>query len=303
MTFFAVDIGGTKIAAGRVTEEGGLDGPVLTMPTPAAQGPEAVLHAVAALLSQLDAREVTAVGVAAAGVIDSSTGTVLGATASISGWAGTPISYHLSQVIGHPVFALGDGHAFALGEAAYGAARSASSLLVLAVGTGVGGSYVSGQRPLTGSHWAGGHFGHLAVPQAEGLLCDCGKTGHLEAIGSGPAMVRWYHRHGGDLRLLEARELFPLADTDVTAAHAIHVGGSAVGTAAGGLVNAFDPDVVVIAGGLSQAGPRWEQPLRDSFTQTLIPALSGTPLIISQADAWLVLRGAAYYAQTRKVTT
>ncbi|WP_295701084.1 ROK family protein [Lapillicoccus sp.] len=300
MTLFAVDIGGTKIAAGRVTEQGDLDGPVLTTTTPATQGPEAVLDAVAALVRQLDDRGVTAAGVSSAGVIDSSTGTVLGSTTSISGWAGTPLSHHLSQAIGCPVFALGDGHAFALGEAVYGAARSATSLLVLAVGTGVGGSYVRDRKTLTGSHWAGGHFGHLAVPQAEGLLCDCGKVGHLEAIGSGPGMLRWYYRHGGDPRLLDARELFTTADADVTAAHAIDMGAAAVGTAAGGLVNAFDPDVVVIAGGLSQAGPRWEQPLRASFTRTLIPALSGTPLIISETDAWLVLRGAAFYAQTRK---
>lgn len=301
MTVFGVDIGGTKIAAGRVTEQGDVDGPVLTTPTPAARGPQAVLDAVAALLRQLDDRGVTAAGVSSAGVIDSSTGTVIGSTASISSWAGTPLSHHLSHVIGCPVFALGDGHAFALGEAVYGSARSATSLLVLAVGTGVGGSYVRDRQPLTGSHWAGGHFGHLAVPQAEGLPCDCGKFGHLEAIGSGPGMVRWYHRHGGDPRLLDARELFTNASADVTAADAIDLGAAAVGTAAGGLVNAFDPDVVVIAGGLSQAGPRWEQPLRDSFTHTLIPALCDTPLIISEAEAWLVLRGAAYYAQMREV--
>ncbi len=102
--------------------------------------------------------------------------------------------------------------------------------------------------------------------------------------------------------LQTAQELFRVADTDSTAARAIELGASAVGTAAGGLANAFDPDVVVIAGGLSQAGPRWQEPLRAAFEQNLIPALSGMSLLISEAEAWLVLRGAAYYAQTRKVT-
>lgn len=302
MTSLAVDIGGTKIAAGKVSTYGEIEGPVLSAPTPAAEGRKAVLAAVAAMLRQLGLDDVSAVGVSSAGVIDSSTGTVLGATASIRGWAGAQISQQLRQAVQCPVFALGDGHAFALGEAVYGSAQDAESLLVLAVGTGVGGSYVAGRTPLAGSHWAGGHFGHIAVPQADGLQCDCGKVGHLEAIGSGAGMLRWYHSNGGDPRLRTARELFSGADVDGIAARAIDLGASAVGTVAGGLVNSFDPDVVVIAGGLSQAGPRWERPLRAAYVQNLIPALSGTPLLISEADAWLVLRGAAFYAQTRKVT-
>jgi glucokinase len=133
------------------------------------------------------------------------------------------------------------------------------------------------------------------------MPCDCGRVGHLEAIGSGAGMLRWYHANGGDQALRTARDLFPAAAGDDAAARAVHLGASAVGTAAGGLANAFDPEVVVIAGGLSQAGPRWEQPLRAAFAENLIPALSETSLLISEADAWLVLRGAAYYAHMRKV--
>jgi glucokinase len=298
----AVDIGGTKIAAARVSAAGEIEGEVLTVPTPADQGPGAVLDAASVLLRRLGVDDVSAVGVSSAGVIDSSTGTVRGATASITGWTGTQISAQLSQAVQRPVFALGDGHAFAVGEAVYGRAKDADSVLVLAVGTGVGGSFVAGRMPMVGSHWAGGHFGHVPVPQADGMSCYCGKLGHLEAIGSGAGMLRWYHGNGGDPSLQTAQELFRVADTDSTAARAIELGASAVGTAAGGLANAFDPGVVVIAGGLSQAGPRWQEPLRAAFEQNLIPALSGMSLLISEAEAWLVLRGAAYYAQTRKVT-
>jgi glucokinase len=298
----AADVGGTKIAAARVSDEGVVEGSVLTVPTPAAQGPQAVLEALVAVLRRLDRRKVSAVGVSSAGVIDSSAGTVRGSTASIRGWAGTAISEYVIRALGCPVFVLGDGHAFAVGESVYGSARDADSLLVLAAGTGVGGSYVSSRQPLLGSHWAGGHFGHVPVPQAVGLDCDCGRSGHLESIGSGAGMVRWYHRNGGDPQVTAARELFARADAEPTAARAVELGASALGTAAGGLANAFDPDVVVIAGGLSQAGARWEEPLRASFDQTLIPILAGMPLVTSEADAWLALRGVAYYAQMRKGT-
>ncbi len=300
MTSLAADVGGTKIAVATVSQDGSIRGPVLTVPTPAADGADAVVNAIVAALHRLDREGVTAIGVSSAGVIDSTSGTVLGATASIRGWAGTEISKRVGLAMTCPVFVLGDGHAFALGESVYGTARAADSLLVLVAGTGVGGSYVSGREPLLGSHWAGGHFGHLPVPQAEGLRCDCGKSGHLEAIGSGAGILRWYHGHGGDPAVRSARELFARAEAEGTAAQAVELGASALGTAAGGLANAFDPDVVVIAGGLSQAGPRWEEPLRVSFVQTLIPTLTGIPMITSEADAWLALRGAAYYAQMRK---
>ena len=271
MTYLAVDIGGTKIAAARVSEAGAVEGPVLTVPTPASKGAEAVLDAVTAALRQLDRHGVTAVGVSSAGVIDSRAGAVLGSTASIRGWSGTEIAEQIGAAIACPVFVLGDGHAFALGESVYGTAQDADSLLVLAAGTGVGGSYVSSRRPLLGSHWAGGHFGHVPVPQAEGLECDCGKSGHLEAIGSGAGMVRWYHRQGGDSAVATARDLFARAGADRTAAAAVELGASALGTAAGGLANAFDPEVVVVAGGLSQAGPRWQEPLRASSPRRSSP--------------------------------
>lgn len=300
MTSLTADIGGTKIAVARVSQAGMIEGRVHTFPTPAAQGAAAVLLAVVAALDELDGAGVTAVGVSSAGVIDSSRGRVVGATASIQGWAGTEIAQQVHTALRFPVFVLGDGHAFALGESVYGMAQDAESLLVLAIGTGVGGSFVSSRRPQMGRHWAGGHFGHVPVPQAEGLECYCGKYGHLEAIGSGAGMLRWYHDHGGDPDVTTARELFARNEADNIAAQTIELGGSAVGTAAGGLANAFDPDVVVITGGLSQAGPQWEQPMRASFARSLIPALAEMPLMTSEANAWLALRGAAYYAQMRK---
>jgi len=300
MTSLAVDIGGTKIAVARVSNAGAIEGQVRTFPTPATHGATAVLLAVISELKQLDGDGATAIGVSSAGVIDSSTGTVVGATASIQGWPGTQIAQLIRTSMGAPAFVLGDGHAFALGEAVYGQAQNAESLLVLAVGTGVGGAYIAARKPLMGRHWAAGHFGHVPVPQAEGLECYCGKYGHLEAIGGGAGMVRWYHTQGGDPDVDTARELFARIEDDKIAAQVVELGASAIGTAAGGLANAFDPEVVVITGGLSQSGPRWEQPMRASFAQNLIPALAGMPLIISEAGAWLALRGAAYYAQIRK---
>ena len=300
MTCLAVDVGGTKIAAARVSPEGDIEGRVHTVATPAREGSGAVIDTLTSVVRRLDHDDVEVVGISSAGVIDSDRGVVLASTASICGWAGTELGPRLEKRLGWPVSVLGDGHAFAVGEAVYGAARDAHSLLLLAVGTGVGGSYVSGRRPLLGRHFAGGHVGHVAVPEAAGLLCDCGKYGHVEALGGGAGMVRWYRAKGGDASVDSAADLFRRRCTDPVAAAAIELGASAVGTAAGSLANAFDPEVVVVAGGLSQAGTTWEAPMRSSFTAALMPGLADMPLKISEPGAWLALRGAAYYAMTRE---
>jgi glucokinase len=300
VTTLAVDIGGTKIAAARVSAVGEVQAPVRSSPTPAAQGPAAVLEAVLRLLNDLDGSDVRAVGVSSAGVIDPDRGAVLGATMSIAGWAGTPVAQRLAAELGRPVYALGDGHAFALGEALYGAGRGADSLLVLAAGTGIGGSYVAGLEPMFGSHAAGGHFGHVSVAEAEGLLCDCGVRGHVEAVAGGAGMIREYHRRGGDTTVSQAVELFTRAATDDHASAAVRRGAAGLGTAAASLANAFDPTMVIVAGGLTRAGRSWTEQVLASFRASLMPRLADMPLVISEPGDWLALRGAAYYAKRRE---
>ena len=303
MTSWAVDIGGTKIAAARILDDGNVEDEPIVMPTPGSDGPDAVLGQVISALSRLSPRGVDRVAISSAGVIDSLRGTVLGSTASIRGWAGTNLASQISTALNLPTTAIGDGHAFAIGEAVYGAAAGHESAIVLAVGTGVGGSFVRHRAALQGSHWAAGHFGHVPVTQATGMRCYCGRTGHLEAIGSGAGMHRWYLANGGDPAVSSARHVIERAGHDTVAAAAVMLSAGAVGEAAGGLANAFDPDVVIIAGGISTSGPRWQQPMREAFSETLIPALDGMPLLVSNADHWLALRGAAHYARERMSST
>jgi len=297
VTALAVDIGGTKIAAARIRDDGTIDGDVVVLPTPADNGSTAVLAQATSALRRLDAGGVHVIGICSAGVINAEAGTVVSATDSIRGWAGTDLAGHTRDAMGLPAFAIGDGHAFAIGEAMYGVATGYEAVLVLAIGTGVGGSFVKGKVPMLGSHWAAGHFGHVPVPQAAGLPCYCGKTGHLEAIGSGAGMLRWYHSQGGSYGVTSTKDLFRQAAADAIAAEAITTAAEAVGFAAAGLANSFDPDLVVVAGGVSQAGPRWEDPMRTGFAQMLIPALQQLPLVTSNAGDWLALKGAALHAE------
>lgn len=200
-----VDLGGTKTAAG-VVDSTGVVLMSETIPTLNRAGGEAILDATSALIAGLVERAadaghtVSGVGVGSAGVIDAASGTVVSATDAILGWAGTALAAGLSARLGLDVRAVNDVHAHALGEAWLGAAAGSSSSLMVAFGTGVGGSFVLDGTPVLGHRFVGGHVGHFASPYAtfDGvpLACVCGSAGHVEAIASGPAIHESYLRLG-----------------------------------------------------------------------------------------------------------
>ncbi|MFD8561734.1 ROK family protein [Streptosporangium canum] len=188
-----VDIGGTKTSAGLVDSSGTLLA-VRTLPTPAAQGPAAVLDTAAGLVAEVasGAGDVTAVGVGSAGVVDPRRGVIVSATGAITGWAGTDLRGEVSRRLGLPVTVGNDVHAHALGEQWRGAAAGYADVLLVAVGTGIGASVILGGRVLRGAHSVAGHAGHVPAVAAAGRPCPCGGHGHVEAVASGPAMLAEY---------------------------------------------------------------------------------------------------------------
>ncbi|WP_125610211.1 ROK family protein [Specibacter cremeus] len=284
-----VDLGGTKTAAGVVAA----DGTVLLRdqaPTPNRDGGEAVLDATAALAASLRDRaaeqgvSVDGVGVGSAGVIDAGAGTVISATDAILGWAGTNIAAGLEARLGLPTAVVNDVHAHALGEAWRGAAAGTASSLMVAFGTGVGGSFVVAGRALLGHHFAGGHVGHFASPYAyddgQPRPCTCGRAGHVEAVASGPAIHAAYRRSGGAAAPADTRAVFALAaGGDTVAQRVIERAAAAAGQAVGGLVNVLDPEIVVVSGGLADAGAPWWDPMATALRRELLAPLADTPVV------------------------
>lgn len=301
------DIGGTKIAAARTDTTGALVTKILQSPTPTGAGaPETpppsapsagagrVVDVVVGLLEELREPGDRAVGISAAGVVDVAAGKVLTATSSIGGWGGTPLGPLVSQRLGLPVWVIGDGNAFGVGlSIEYGV----PNLLALVAGTGIGGSLILNGEPVLGAHHAGGHFGHVVAAEAAGMPCPCGRIGHLEAVASGYGILAWYHAHGGDPAVATTRDL--ARRTDELARAALHTGGTALGAAAAGLVNAIDPQLVVVAGSVARAGEVWEPALRTAYRDGLIPAVAETRLEVSAGGAETALRGAAHYVMRR----
>ena len=288
-----IDIGGTKIAAGLVDRSGTVVAR-LDAPTPASAGGAQVVATAAALALRLTAgHDVQAVGVGSAGVIDPVHRRVIAATDSVVGWAGTELGELLEQALGMPVVTDNDGHAHGVGEAFAGAGRGYGTVLVAGVGTGIGGAVVVNGIPQTGAHWAAGHVGHIPVAAAAGLPCPCGKSGHLEAVASGTGLWQLYLRKGGRPEARDARAVVARAETDPLAHDAVVESATALGEGLGGLVNVIDPDVVVIAGGMRNAGALWWSALEAGLRQTVLPLLQEVLLVRARLGDDAAIIGAA----------
>ncbi|MEV5870096.1 ROK family protein [Streptomyces tendae] len=290
-----LDLGGTKIAAALV----GADGTVLarhTVPTPAKEGAEAVLDALAVAARAVRVHGTAAIGVAAAGVIDPVTGTVTSATDTIRGWAGTALAAGLAIRTGLPVACDNDVRAAAATE--LDGPDDDATLLYAAVGTGVGGAVAAAGRMLHGAAGIAGHLGHLPSPEADALPCTCGATGHLEAVAAGPAITAHSVRLGGRpadrLQTVAARA----AEGDPHATAAITLGARATGRALGGLANALGPHRVVVAGGVPRIGTLYWDALCAAFAAELMPPLRELRPRPPQGGADAAVLGAAALPRT-----
>ncbi|GAB3272339.1 ROK family protein [Arthrobacter pigmenti] len=309
-----VDLGGTKTAAGVVGSDGSM---LLTeeIPTLNRDGGDAILDATMELVLRLGERleqrcglEISAVGVGAAGVIDVAAGVVVSSTDAIADWTGTDVTAGLTSRTGLKSSTINDVHAHAMGEAWRGAGRGAGSVLLAAIGTGVGGSLITAGVPWFGAHSVAGHIGHMASPYAAGLPCSCGRTGHVEAIASGPALREHFLGLGGDPSIADARQVCALAseakaagqasaDTaGKAAADAVTTAARATGQALGGLANVLDPEVVVVSGGLASAGAVWWDPMVTAARAEMMDPLIDVPIVAAGLGNTAAVIGAAKHA-------
>ncbi|MFB3816743.1 MAG: ROK family protein [Candidatus Methylomirabilales bacterium] len=269
----AIDIGGTKLAAGIVERSGGIlaRGEV---PTRAADGPEAVLDRIVALGTRLlgdpAARGVTGVGVCSPGPLDRAAGVVL-SPPNLPGWDRVPLVSRLRAAFGLPVVLDNDANAAALAEFRYGAGRGACSLAYFTVSTGIGGGIVLDGKLRHGVGDAAGEFGHMTV-LPDGPACPCGNRGCLETLASGTAIARAARERLSGPAPSRLRDV-----PDVTAAEvarfaaagdrvAREVWERAVRFLAQGVatvVTILAPERVVLGGGVTEAGELLFAPLRE----------------------------------------
>lgn len=266
----AVDIGGTKYAAG-IVDAGGRVSSVARIPTPVGTDAEALYRALTGLIDHvLDTAGLTpaalvGVGVGCGGPMEWPSGVI--SPLNIPAWAAFPLRGRLVERFpGLPVRIHNDAVAVAVGEHWRGAGRGRAHVLGMVASTGVGGGLVLGNRTVNGRSGNAGHIGHVVV-DPDGPPCVCGGKGCLEAIARGPAVAAWAREQGwephgdGSARELTeyARRGHPVALAALTRA------GQALGVGIASATALCDLDVVALGGGLSQAGPLLFEPLEVAF--------------------------------------
>jgi len=247
-----VDIGGTKIRAVMCTPDFKIVADA-EAPTPAREGGAMMAEVVHSLVEKLQGEghgNPVAIGLGAAGVIDSANGVVRVASDSFSGWAGYPVTDRLQQLTGVPVTLGNDVNSFLQGEVTAGAVRGEGDVLAMMLGTGVGGALRLGGALFEGGHGGAGEIGH--VPGFGNDLCSCGGRGHLETLASGRSIARRYQERTG--REMVAAEVADLArGGDVWAEEIFATAGRGVARAISMVAGLLDIDAVVIGGGVSGA--------------------------------------------------
>lgn len=294
-----LDIGGTKMLAVAADATGQILATSET-PTPARSGPQAILAAAVRIVREVAGPgPITRLGVGTAGIVDHRTGTILAATDALPGWAGTEVGVELAAMLdGAQVRVVNDVVAFSIGEGRFGAAAGLDSFVAVTVGTGVGGAVVVDGTPLVGAHHLAGHVGHMAVPQAGDRPCPCGRTGHVESIASGTAMVETYRLAGGEATSLRDVAAALLAGDDRAAA-AVRLAGNGLGTALASLANVVDPRVIVVGGGALNVGDLLLAQTRAAFAETALEPLVGVEIRPAQLPGHAVALGATLLGEER----
>ncbi|MFE7517520.1 ROK family glucokinase, partial [Streptomyces sp. NPDC057540] len=255
-----VDIGGTKIAAGVVDEEGNiLD--THTVPTPPT--PEGIVDAICAAVSEAGkGYQIEAVGIGAAGYVDDKRATVL--FAPNIDWRHEPLKDKVEQRVGLPVVVENDANAAAWGEYRFGAGQGHEDVICITLGTGLGGGIIIGNKLRRGRFGVAAEFGHIRVVP-DGLLCGCGSQGCWEQYASGRALVR-YARQRANATPERAEILLGLGDGTPEGIEGKHVSqaaraGDAVavdsfrelarwaGAGLADLASLFDPSAFIVGGG------------------------------------------------------
>jgi fructokinase len=290
-----IDLGGTKIEAIALDAEG-RERFRHRVPTPRGDyaGTVDALASLVAAAEGVVGR--STVGVGMPGVVSPATGLVKNANST---WLnGRPLSEDLAARLGRPVRLANDANCFALSEATDGAAAGLPVVFGVILGTGVGGGLVVNGRVVTGANAIAGEWGHNPMPwphagEWPGPKCYCGRTGCIETFLSGPALARDHEARAG--RALDPAGIVAAAaagDIDAQAAVATYEGRLARGLAS--VINVFDPDAIVLGGGVSNVGRLYERVPRlwaefvfsDAVVTRLVRAVHGDSSGVRGA-AWL----------------
>jgi glucokinase len=312
--YIGADIGGTKMgmlmidSSGRVLKEH-------QHPTESRKGAEGVLRRLTLCVQRCFAEhtgQIAGLGVGVAGQVDPATGAVI--FAPNLEWSDVPLAAHLREALRIPVFVTNDVRAATLGEWVAGAGRGAQDLVVVLVGTGIGGGVVSGGRLLTGASNSFGEVGHVTVV-VDGRECRCGNLGCVEAYAGGwaigqrarelvaadPAGGAAMLRHAGTIEDISAASVTSAyRDGDAMAHGLVDDAGRHLAAAAIGYINALNPARLILGGGVLRGLPELVDVVERAVRERALAAATETLEVkLASLGAAAAAVGAATLARTR----
>lgn len=301
---FGIDIGGTTVKIGLFTTEGELL-EKWEIKTRTENHGEAILPDVAESLQNkmqeknIRKSEVDGIGIGIpAPVMEDG---VVQKTANL-GWGYKEVTREMKELTGIPVAAGNDANVAALGEMWLGAGKGQKNMIMVTLGTGVGGGIIVNGKPLAGSHGAGGEIGHFCVNEEETETCGCGNTGCLEQYASATGISRLARRRlerddsPSSLRGSEisAKAVFDaLKEGDAVAKEIVEEFGSYLGHALAAIAVITDPSVIVIGGGVSKAGEILLEYVEKYFHEKAFFANQDTRFVLAQLGNDAGICGAA----------
>jgi len=268
-----IDLGGTKILTAVIDAQGSLRARDHSV-TPAAKGPQAVIQAIRESAKRsfeqasMDVSWVDAVGIGAPGPSNPETG-VLFTSPNLPGWQDVDLVRILEEQFGKKVYLINDANAAALAEYRFGAARGLQHVIYITVSTGIGGGIIIDGRLYTGAVGTAAELGHMTI-DLDGPRCNCGNFGCWETLASGTALARRARLRieegastaildhaAGEIEKVDAKIIQAAAEEgDLLANELISRTGFYLGVGLANLINMFNPQMIVIGGGVSNIGDR-----------------------------------------------
>jgi len=311
----AIDIGGTKIIAAIISSEGRLMAREYC-PTLADEGPQAVINRIFFTIDRLlglrniDLSQLHSISIACAGAIDFDRGIVT-LSPNLPGWRDIPLRDIVKEKYGVNTFLLNDASAAVLSEHCFGAGRGVNNLIYITVSTGIGSGIMINGQLYSGASGGAGEIGHTTI-DVNGPRCSCGNIGCLEMLASGTAMAREAMRRikagersslteivGGKIENITAEEVSLAAQGgDSLALEVILQAATYLGVGLVNLVNVFNPEMIIIGGGMSKMGDLLLNPARQVVKERAYPLLAqAVRIVLAELGDNAEVLGAAIFAR------
>jgi len=315
----AIDLGGTKIIAALISNKGQVLAREYHL-TLADEGPQSVIERILSAIDHLlglrniDPSQLDSISIAAAGAINPEKGLVT-SSPNLPGWNNVPLRDTIRRKYKVNTFLINDANAAALGEHHFGAGKGVNNLVLLALGTGIGGGIIINGKLYSGSHGSAGEIGHMTI-DINGPRCNCGNIGCLEVLASGTAVAKEAVRRirqgersslteivEGKIENITAEKVSIAAQGgDSLASEVISSTAFYLGVGMVNLVNIFNPEMIIVGGGMAKMGDLLLNPakqiVRERAFQSSAQAVRIVPAQLGD-DAGVL--GAAVFAFQQKV--